>query len=154
MTTFTLLSNDFADNNNIPIDCTCDGSSRMPAFSWSGQPTGTQSYVFLCEDPDAPGKTWIHCVLFNIPASMHSIESYAQITASGALIGKNDSNAPLWGAPCPPPTHGAHHYICSLYALDTKLLLSVGATYAEVTQAMNGHVLASAKIVGLYKRKQ
>lgn len=145
---FTLESSAFKHNKPLPSKYTCDGENVSPELHWSGAPENTKSFVLIVDDPDAPGKTWVHWVLFNIEAGISRIDE----DSSAGIHGNTDFNAAKYGGPCPPS--GTHHYHFKLYALDTKLDLSKGATKQDVERAMEGHILAHAELIGLYQRKQ
>lgn len=146
-TVFTLESSAFKHNKPIPSKYTCDGDNISPELQWSGAPQDAKSFVLIVDDPDAPGKTWVHWVLFNIDASI----KYIAEGSSAGIQGDTDFNAAKYGGPCPPS--GIHHYHFKLYALDMKLDLPKGATKQQVEQAMEGHILGRAELIGLYQRK-
>lgn len=148
-----LISPAFSHNEPIPVDYTCDGTNTSPALSWKNQPYGTQSIALIVEDPDAPAGVWTHWILFNIPATVDHIPINAG--ADGQEIafmqGATDFNsAQSWGGPCPP--RGTHHYHFTLYALDTILDLTPGATKNQLLQAMSGHILEKTTLTGTYQR--
>lgn len=144
----------FSPGGPIPKPCTCDGGDRSPALGWSEIPVDTRSFALICDDPDAPRGTWVHWVLFNLPADAVELSEGvpgAPELPSGARQGVNDFHKVGYGGPCPPP--GApHRYFFRLSALDCKLNLSAGITRSELGQAMAGHVLAEATIMGTYGR--
>ena len=149
----TVTSTAFAEGEMIPRHHTCDGRDVSPPLQWSGIPEGAQSIALICDDPDAPMGTWVHWVLFNIPAGEKGVP--AQIApdatlSNGARHGTNDFRRLGYGGPCPPG--GTHRYYFKLYALDTTLPLGAGATKAQVEAAMAGHILARAQLMGKYKR--
>lgn len=137
----------FNNNNPIPVKYTCDGENVSPPLEFSSIPERAQSLVLVIEDPDAPAKTWIHWLLYNIPAHTTRIEE--GIVPEQALEGLNDFQQEAYGGPCPPS--GVHHYHFKLYALDTKLDLESGAPLSNVTNEMEGHVLSQSEIVGTYQ---
>jgi Raf kinase inhibitor-like YbhB/YbcL family protein len=149
-----LSTTTFSPGGSIPKPCTCDGADRSPALTWSEIPVDTRSFALVCDDPDAPRGTWIHWVLFNLPADAVELSEgvpAAPELPSGARQGVNDFHKVGYGGPCPPP--GApHRYFFRLSALDCKLNLSAGITRSELGQAMAGHVLAEAAIMGTYGR--
>jgi len=150
---FFITSSAFSEGGMIPRKYTCDGPDISPDLSWEGVPEGTKSLALICDDPDAPVGTWVHWVLFNIPAGEKSLPAkmVADATLSnGALHGTNDFRRLGYGGPCPPG--GTHRYYFKLYALDTALQLDAGATKAKVEAAMAGHILAKAQLMGKYKR--
>lgn len=141
-----LKSDDFKNGAYIPSKCAYDTSNIIPSLYWSNAPEGAESFAIICDDPDAPGKTWVHWVIFNIPKNARNISE-----ASGAMNGFNDFGNIGYGGPCPPPGK-PHRYYFKLYALDTVLNLEEGATKEEVLAAMKGHILDETEIIGLYKR--
>jgi hypothetical protein len=116
-------------------------------------PEGTRSFALIADDPDAPVGTWVHWVLYNIPSSartlIESIPADAKL-ADGSINGKNSWGKPGYGGPCPPS--GTHRYFFKLYALDTVLNLGSGATKEQLLNAMQGHILGQAELMGKYKR--
>jgi len=146
-----LTSPTFSHNEAIPTQYTCDGTNISPALAWSNAPEGTQSFALIVDDPDAPAKVWVHWVLFNIPSTIEHLRENAQ--AGPFVQGSTDFNgAKQWGGPCPPS--GTHRYHFTLYALDTMLDLSAGATKEQVLQAMHGHILEQTTLIGTYQRKK
>ncbi len=118
----------------------------------------TKSFALLCDDPDAPVGTFTHWVLYGVPANTSALaegiaKSDTIVVLGGAKQGMNDFGRIGWGGPCPPRGHGVHHYHFTLYALDTELVLPPRATRRRLEDAMEGHVLAQAKLVGTYERK-
>jgi len=150
---FELTSAAFATDEGIPRKYTCDGDDISPPLSWSEPPEGTQSFALICDDPDAPVGTWVHWVLYNIPADKRSlpeaIPAQAQLS-DGSLHGKNSWKRRDYGGPCPPS--GTHRYFFKLYALDVTLNLGAGATKKKVLRAMEGHILAQVELMGTYSR--
>lgn len=147
---FTLTSSAFTHNEMIPSKYTCDGEDISPELKWSNPPADTKSFVLIVDDPDAPSKTFVHWIIFNIPSrSTHLPEN----TATDQFIsGKTDFNgATKYGGPCPPS--GTHRYFFKLYALDTMLDLKQGTTKEELLKAMEHHILAQTELIGLYQRK-
>jgi Raf kinase inhibitor-like YbhB/YbcL family protein len=111
-------------------------------------PTGTVSLALIMDDPDAPSGTWVHWVLFNLPASASGLD---QGKNGGGVEGKNDFAKLGYGGPCP-PRGSNHRYYVKLYALDKLLELKAGATKAQVESAMRGHILAQGQLMGRYGR--
>jgi Raf kinase inhibitor-like YbhB/YbcL family protein len=153
---FQLHSSAFTENEDIPAKFTCDGGNVAPPLSWSGAPAKTQSYALIVDDPDAPDPkapktTWVHWVMFNIPAKLVAMPE-ATALPPNAKDGVNDWNIKGYRGPCPPV--GMHRYVFKLYALDAMLNLSNPATKAQVVAAMKGHVLAMTTLIGLYERKK
>lgn len=147
---FSLTSSAFEHNRSISKIYTCDGKNISPSIRWENAPAGTKSFVLICDDPDAPGGTWDHWVLFNIPAQVTHFDEGIVILPSGTVEGINSWKKKGYGGPCPPT--GEHRYFFTLYALDVILNLSEGATKQEVLTAAEGHVLAKTSMIGLYKR--
>jgi Raf kinase inhibitor-like YbhB/YbcL family protein len=151
---FTLSSAAFKPGGAIPTSHTCDGADRSPTLSWNGAPAGTKGFALIMDDPDAPVGTWVHWVLYEIPASATDLPQGVpadDTLASGAKQGINDFRKTGYGGPCPPPGK-AHRYFFKLYALDAPTSLKARATKAEVLRAIEGHVLAEAELMGTYKR--
>jgi Raf kinase inhibitor-like YbhB/YbcL family protein len=139
----------------IPRNYTADGKNISPAINWSEGPEKTKSFVLICEDPDAPKKSWVHWVVYDLPADLRVLPegvSPAGAIPDGVLEGKNDFGKIGYGGPAPPPGK-PHRYVFHLYALDKPLGLPAGATKDELLLAMKGHTLAEGQIVGKYARK-
>ena len=151
--TMTVASPAFSDGEAIPREFTCDGTNVSPALTWSSVPAGTQSFALICDDPDAPGGTWVHWVYYDIPATRTELPKGVSADThpdTGGIQGTNDFRRPGYGGPCPPG--GSHRYYFKLYALDAVLDLSPGATKRQLLQAMNGHILARGEMMGTYSR--
>lgn len=154
-----LTSSAFAAGHAIPQRYTCEGSDQSPPLSWHGVPTGTQSLVLVVEDPDAPDphapkRTWVHWIVYDIPPDAHALAQSAggaEIPA-GARVGLNDWHREDYGGPCPPI--GRHRYFFRLYALDTSLGPLDQPTRAAIAGAMRGHVIATAELLGTYRKRQ
>ncbi len=148
----------FDANSAIPRQYTCDGEDLSPALHWSGVPDNSVSLVVIMDDPDAPPGTWVHWVLYDLPGDasglpegVPEVERLEDGAAHGLCWGVDSFNRVGYHGPCPPP--GApHRYFFKLYALDTRLGLSPRATKSEVLEAMKGHVLAEAELMGTYGR--
>lgn len=149
---FTLSSPAFANNQSIPELYTCDGKDISPPLQWNNSPQGTQSFALVMEDPDAPAGTWDHWILLNIPGNLNEITEAAKNIPAQVLIGKNSWGKQRYNGPCPPS--GTHRYIFKLLALDKTLDLKSGANKKELQTALQGHVLESAQLIGLYQRKK
>lgn len=150
-----LKSSAFGPDQMIPRKYTCEGEDVSPALLWEGAPAGTKSFALICDDPDAPMGTWVHWVLYDLPADAKGLEegvAKSEKLQSGAKQGKTNFGSVGYGGPCPPPGHGTHHYHFKLYALDAALDLQPGAAKNKLLQAMKGHILAETELVGLYKR--
>lgn len=150
-----LSSNAFEHGSMIPRDYTCDGKDISPQLSWTGVPSGTKSFALICDDPDAPVGTWVHWVLFNIPSETTELpENIAplEVLPNGAKHGTNDFRKLGYGGPCPPG--GTHRYFFKLYALDTMLDVAGGCSKRQLTEAMEGHILDAAQLMGKYSRSR
>jgi len=153
--TISLSSTAFGNMETIPKVYTCDGADISPPLSWSGLPQGTRSVVLICDDPDAPRGTWVHWVCYDIPPSStglpEKVPNNDQIS-SGGLQGISDFNNIGYGGPCPPS--GTHRYFFKLYALDRMLGFQAGKSKKEIEQAMKGHILDEAQLIGTYSRRR
>ncbi|MBI4598198.1 MAG: YbhB/YbcL family Raf kinase inhibitor-like protein [Candidatus Omnitrophica bacterium] len=150
----TLTSEAFAEGAPIPSACTCDGKNASPALAWTEPPPGTRSFALIADDPDAPGNTWVHWVVYNIPIAARELPDGLQKTAErpdGTRQGLNDFGKVGYGGPCPPS--GTHRYYFKLYALDTELNFTTTVTKAKLEQAMRGHILGQAQLMGTYQRQ-
>ena len=155
MSQFTLTSPGFRNNQPTPVKYTADGQDISPPLHWEGVPAGTKNFALICDDPDAPGGTWIHWVLYGIPATSTQLpEGVAKSDSVGTLKqGMNDFGKAGYGGPCPPKGgHGVHHYHFRLYALDAELKLAPRVTRQQLDAAMKGHTLAQTELVGTYQR--
>ena len=150
---FRLIVSAFADGGSIPQLHTCDGADLSPAIEWSGEPSGTQSFALIMDDPDAPGGTWNHWLLYDVSAGVHALAQGYKPGRNGTS-GTNDFGKLGYGGPCPPKGRGTQRYNFNLYALRVASLgLKAGAKRAELDKAFKGHVLAEAKYMGRYERK-
>lgn len=158
MSNFKLESQDFDSNGNIPQKFTCDGKSISPELEWSGAPEGTKSFAVIVDDPDALNGTYVHWVLYNIPADQHKLSEdigpFAEL-ASPLEQGVNGSDKLGYVGPCPPKGDKAHKYKFTIYALDTdNLNTRQGKVTKEyLLKSMEGHILATAELTGLYQRQ-
>ena len=149
-----LTSPAFQEGETIPKQHTADGKDVSPALAWADVPDATQSFALICDDPDAPRGTWVHWVLFNLPASCRGLPEGlpAQLVlADGSKQGTNDFKKAGYGGPSPPPGK-PHRYFFKLYALSKPLSLKEGATKQQVVDALKGSVLAEAQLMGKYGR--
>lgn len=149
-----LTSAAFRDGDSIPPKHTCDGDDVSPPLSWSEAPAETGSFALVCDDPDAPGRVWVHWVVFDLPPAAGALPEGVpprEEVPGGGLQGRNDFRKIGYGGPCPPS--GTHRYEFRLYALDAKLGLRAGATKGDLLAALEGHVLAEAKLTGKYSRR-
>lgn len=147
-----ISSTSFAAGEIIPKQFTCDGEDRSPELHWTDPPATTKSFALIADDPDAPVGTWVHWVLFNLPANARNLPENAPKRDSlenGALQGQNDFGRVGYGGPCPPPGK-PHRYFFQLYALDSTLNLKSNATKADLERAMKSHVLAQGQLIGRY----
>lgn len=153
----TLTSSAFRSGGDIPAAHTCEGADRSPPLSWSGLPAGTKSLALIVDDPDAPDPaaprmTWVHWVLYNLPPDGAGLaEGIAQLPA-GTREGLNDWKRTGYGGPCPPI--GRHRYFHKLYALDALLPDLGRPDKARLEQAMQGHILAQAELIGTYRKQK
>jgi Raf kinase inhibitor-like YbhB/YbcL family protein len=153
----TLTSPSFEAGREIPQRHTCEGQDVSPALHWADLPAGTRSLALVVDDPDAPDpkapkKTWVHWVVYDIPATASGLPEGAAAGSlpSGARVAKNDFGGAKWGGPCPPI--GRHRYFFKLYALDATLPPDGVATKAALEKAMQGHILAQAQLMGTYQK--
>ncbi|MGH8012498.1 MAG: YbhB/YbcL family Raf kinase inhibitor-like protein [Candidatus Binataceae bacterium] len=150
-----LTSPEFVQDRNIPSRFTCAGFDLSPELSWAGTPAGTKTFALIVSDPDATHGTFIHWVIYNLPASRTNlpqrVEKRFELTHGGEQ-GTNSFGNIGYGGPCPPPGK-LHHYHFKLYALNTKLKLKPGATAVEVEKAMKGQVIATSDLVGVFERR-
>jgi len=154
---FTLRSPSFENEGAIPKKYTCQGSDGAPPLAWSGHPPATKSFALIVDDPDAPDPrapktTWVHWVLYNIPASATALPEHAdaQTLPQGTREGLNDWKRTGYGGPCPPV--GRHRYYHKLYALDVILPDLGRPTKGDLEKAMHGHVLGEAQLMGTYAK--
>jgi Raf kinase inhibitor-like YbhB/YbcL family protein len=145
---FALSSEAFTDGSEIPRRHTCEGEDVSPALAWSDPPAEARTLALIVDDPDAPIGTFTHWLAWNIDPSAGEL---AEGEASPAE-GTNDFGSPGWNGPCPPRGHGPHRYFFRLHALDAELGLGSGAGRDEVERALEGHVLATAVLMGRFER--
>ena len=141
-----LTSPAFGNQEMMPSKFTCDGQDMNPPLIIEDVPTGAKSLTLIVDDPDAPNKTWTHWVVYDMPI----IEQIEENSVPGKEAG-NDFGQKEYGGPCPPS--GTHRYFFRLYALDTELNLQEAGPRDEVEDAMKGHVLEQAELVGLYEKR-
>jgi Raf kinase inhibitor-like YbhB/YbcL family protein len=149
-----IKSRSFLEGGMIPARYTCDGENVSPPLEWSGAPAEVKSFALVSDDPDAPAGTWVHWVVYNMPADAAKLDEDIKPSSefqSGMRQGSNDFQRIGYGGPCPPS--GTHRYFFKLYAVDRMLDLKPGATKNQVLQAMQGHILAQAQLVGKYRRR-
>jgi len=150
-----LTSAAFVNEQSIPAKYSCIGENISPALAWNEPPAGTQSFALIMDDPDAPAGTWVHWVLFNIPADTRSLPENLPVTGKNVdpnaiFVGNNSSGNTGYDGPCPPS--GTHRYYFKLYALDTTISLLPGATKEEVLMVMEGHILAQTELMGTFSK--
>lgn len=156
-TAMQLTSSAFAHEGEIPAKHACDGEDLSPQLAWAGAPAETKSFALIVDDPDAPDPaapkmTWVHWVLYAIPATVGELpEGASTALPAGTREGLNDWKRTGYGGPCPPK--GRHRYFHKLYALDTTLGDLGRPTKAALEKAMQGHVLAQGELVGTYQRR-
>ncbi len=155
----TLTSAAFTHGGEIPTVHTCEGPDRSPPLAWSGIPNGAKSLVLIVDDPDAPDPkapkmTWVHWVLYNLPAAAGGLPDAVASSAlpPGTLEGTSDYKRTGWGGPCPPI--GRHRYFFKLYALDVQLPDLHQPTKARLEEAMAGHQLARTELMGTYQKRR
>jgi len=142
------LTTVFKHNEKIPSVYTCDGEDLAPELTISDVPAETKELVLIVDDPDAPMGTWVHWLVYNMPATTTKID--AKNLPTGAKEGMTDFGKRGWGGPCPPS--GTHRYFFKLYALDKTLDLQTGLTKAQLERAIKNHVIEKDELIGLYKR--
>ena len=150
----TLESPAYEYGNEIPDEYTCDGANISPPLTWNEVPADTKSFVLIFEDPDAPFKTWVHWLLYNIPGEKRMLDHHISATAilkTGAMHGINDFKKYGYGGPCPPS--GRHRYFMRLYALNIMLSVKPGLTKPQLMEAMQAYIIENAELMGTYERK-
>ncbi len=148
-----VTSSAFEEGGLIPAKYTCGGADVSPPLTWFSVPEEAKTLALICDDPDAPMGTWVHWVLFNLPADVQQLPENVppdKELENGARQGKNDFGKIGYGGPCPP--FGTHRYYFKLYALDIELDLKPGIKKKEMLKAMEGHILAQGQLMGKYKR--
>jgi len=148
-----LTSAAFKEGESIPHQYTCDGVNVSPPLEWGGVPKSAKTVAMIADDPDAPSGTWVHWIVYNLPAeNIGMVENLpaGENLKAGGLQGKNDFGNIGYGGPCPPS--GTHRYFFKIYALDGELPLKAGATKPEVEKAMEGHIVAQGQLMGTYRR--
>jgi Raf kinase inhibitor-like YbhB/YbcL family protein len=151
---FALTSSAFQAGGNIPAQFSCQGADTSPALAWTDPPARTQSFGLIVDDPDAPAGTWVHWVAYDLPANRHGLPEGVpkqEEVPGGGRQGLNDFRKVGYGGPCPPPGK-PHRYFFKLYALDAKLNLKPGATKRALEEAMKGHLLSHAELIGRFGR--
>jgi Raf kinase inhibitor-like YbhB/YbcL family protein len=154
--TIKLSSPAFSNGQPIPRKYACDDSDLSPPLNWSNVPESAKSLALICDDPDAPAGTWVHWVLYGLPANANQLPERVPATetlSNGARQGVNDFGRLGYGGPCPPPGK-LHRYFFRLYALDQDLNLPPRATQAQIVAAIQGHILAEGQLMGTYQRQR
>lgn len=150
---FQLFSHTFTDGGWIPDLNTCQGADVSPPLEWSGEPPETRSFALILDDPDAPGGTWDHWLLYDIAPKTHNLAQGYKVGGLG-VSGRNSWGKEGYGGPCPPKGHGPHRYFFRLYALNVDTVgLPSGARRNELEAVMKGHLLADTHYMGRYERK-
>ncbi len=152
--TLRLTTTAFPNGGAIPEKFTCDGPDVSPLLAWSEPPARTQAFALIMDDPDAPAGTWVHWVIYDLPAAANGLPENVPKQPeleNGAHQGRNDFRKTGYGGPCP-PAGKPHRYFFRLYALDSATRLKPGASKAELEKAMKGHILAQAELMGQYGR--
>jgi Raf kinase inhibitor-like YbhB/YbcL family protein len=148
-----LTSSSFETDAAIPAKYTCDGEDASPALAWNDPPAATKGFALVMDDPDAPNKTVVHWVIYDIPAATRKLpEGVAKDPklTDGSLQGKNSHGKIGYSGPCPP--HGVvHHYFFKLYALDKSTGLKAGASKAQLEVAIKGRILGKAQLIGRFE---
>jgi Raf kinase inhibitor-like YbhB/YbcL family protein len=148
MAAFRLTSTAFEQGGAIPPRHTCDDEDVSPALAWSGTPDGAQSLALVVDDPDAPGRTFLHWLAWGLAPDAAGLEE----GEAAPVEGRNDFGSTGYRGPCPPPGHGPHRYVFRLHALDAPVEVRAGAGRDELERALADHVLGSAELVGTYER--
>ena len=151
---FQISTTAFSPGESMPKKFTRDGQNVSPALAWTGSPAETQSFALIMDDPDAPAGTWVHWVLYDLPANAHELAENIltrEQLSDGARQGRNDFHKIGYGGPCP-PSGKPHRYFFKLYALDAKLNLKSGAIKTDVEHAMQTHIVGQAQLIGFYRR--
>lgn len=146
-----LYSPEFLTGTSIPFKYTCDGENYSPPLTWEDPPAGTQSFALIVSDPDAPDGVFTHWIFYNLPVDLRQLPEKVpsqDVLPDGSRQAKNDFEQVGFGGPCPP--NGIHRYFFKLHALDQPLDVPPGANKEDVLQAMDGHVLDAAELMGLY----
>ena len=149
----SLTSIAFAAGKPIPAVYSCKGRSISPPLAWTGAPAETASFALIMDDPDAPSGTFVHWVIYNIPAASkglpEAVSNDAKL-ADGTLQGNNGAGQTGYTGPCPPS--GTHRYFFKLYALDSTLNLPPGSSKDQLLKAMQGHILAQGELMGTFSK--
>ena len=147
-----IQSTAFKEGEKIPSKFTCDGKNISPELSWSDFPPNTKTFALIVDDPDAPGGTFVHWVVYNISSNFTNLPegTTSENLPPGIKQGTNHFGDNDYGGPCPPS--GTHRYYFKLYALDSEVQLKAGAGKNDLLKAMEGHIIAEAELMGKYER--
>ena len=148
------LSSASLQDGRVPKEFTCDGEDKSPPLTWQALPNGTRALALTLTDPDAPGQTFTHWILYNLPTNNNALPEDVpkqEELSNGSRQGKTDFGKIGYGGPCPPPGK-PHRYVFTLYALDAKLDVPAGAPRSQVESAMQDHVLARGELTARYGR--
>jgi len=150
-----ITSPSFNEGESIPAEFTCTGQDVSPALSWTDPPEGTQELALIMDDPDAPMGTWTHWILYSIPPDTRELPENMPTdeelsSPPGAKQGITDFRRPGYGGPCPPS--GEHRYFFKLFALDQKMEVPPGASLKQVSEAMDGHIIAETRLMGVFSK--
>jgi Raf kinase inhibitor-like YbhB/YbcL family protein len=148
---FSLTTDAFLDTGALPVLYTCDGKNISPKLMWANPPPKTKSYAILLSDPDAPGGTFYHWVVYNIPAATKELAEGIKDFPSGTLIGNNSWNKNQYNGPCP-PKGTAHTYFITLYALNAPISIPAGADGNTVLKNIQGHIIKKVQLSTVYSR--
>jgi Raf kinase inhibitor-like YbhB/YbcL family protein len=143
-----LTSESFDHGEPIPERHTCSGNGSSPPLGWDFVPEGTRTLALIVHDPDAPSGDFVHWLAWNIDPADGGIDE----DKPAPVQGTHDFGRPGYAGPCPPPGHGPHRYYFHLYALDAELDLEEGAAREQLEDAIDGHVLAEAELIGTFER--
>ncbi len=146
--TLLVTSAVFRQGQPIPAKYSCKGENSSPALTWRNVPPATKSFAIICDDPDAPNGTWVHWVVYNLPATVRQLPDAVDVRKLDGLSGVNSSGNMRYDGPCPP--NGTHRYFFKVYALDAMLDLVSGASKEELLAKMEGHILAQGEIMGTF----
>jgi len=149
----SLRSSVFEEGGMMPDKCSWRKGNMSPDLEWANIPEGAKSLAIICDDPDAPGGTWVHWVIFNIPPGLTGLKEgipHGKTLPDGSMQGTNDFPGTGYDGPWPPS--GTHRYYFKIYAIDKVLPVKPGAKKDEIETAMNGHILGQGQLMGRYKR--
>ena len=146
----TVTSSAFAQGQPIPKQYTCSGSDLSPPLAIAGLPNGTKGLALILDDPDAPGGTWTHWTLWDLPPTRTNLVTGANITSLGGVEGTTSAKSVGYHGPCPPS--GTHRYFVHVWALKETLGLPRGASVAELRKALDAKALAQGQLMGTFSR--